>query len=228
MKQISYLVPLFFLVACCATRPEQADVNIAACVEDDKTLIAEYFTEPFDPVDFVRHLAGSGMDVFRVFPEPGIDFDHLIALSGKEARGKYYFAYQSQLYQKPINGDDEMLMKFQHMDLISRSLNPSYTLDFDISIKNNQSGELEHKKIKLDIRPSMTISDYRREGTLKFTLKKEADGSFLYGLYYVASAVVTQDSAEANLYNAFNTWLEQPKTTDFPGLLGELLKKKNY
>jgi hypothetical protein len=225
-----------FLVTCCATKAGQTENNVDIVTADedhiDESIIIEkiiadnYFAEksdgkPFDPVDFAQYLSG-GMEVVKVFHDPNIE--QWIELPGKEISGRQYFGYQSPLYSKPISSTDEMFAMFNHQALIARKLNPGYTLNMDIDICNGESKELERKTLTLNVRRGITISDYRREGELRYTLK-ESDGSLRYGQFLVVSAIVKQNKEEAEIYHALQAWMEQPETTDFSGLFGKMLMK---
>lgn len=240
VKSLFLVCPCIMLifVTCCATnRPAQAENGTDTAVADNNNIdetvtienvtVEKYFAElpadkPFDPEDFARYL--TGMEVVKVFYDQ--NFEQLIRLPGKEKAGRRYFDYQSPLYSRPISSADEMFSMLNHQALIARQLNTSYVLNLDMDIRKGESRQPERKTITLNIRPGIAISGYRRESELRYTLKA-SDGSLKYGQYIVASAIVTQDKEDADLYRAFQTWLEQPETTEFSGLFGKMLMKKD-
>jgi hypothetical protein len=238
IKSLFFACPfiLLFMVTCCATRPEKAEngVDIAGDVNNhnDETLTVKsitangYFADktdetPFDPADFALYLTG-GMEIVKVFHDP--DINQWIKMPGREISGRYYFEYQSPLYSRPINSSDEMFAMLQHQAYIARKLNQGYAVNLDMDIRNGESGKIEHKTITLNVRPGITISGYRREGELRYTLK-ESDGSLKYGQYLVISVIITQDKEDADLYRAFQAWMEQTEAAGFSGLFGEMIKK---
>ena len=166
MKQIKHL----FLLC-----PLAVLLCLTCCVtnsnqpgENEKTEIAEDISEKsFDLFDFVSELANS-MEVVDVFSAPNIEY--LVMLLGKEVLGRHYFEYRSPFYLKPISSADEMFAMFSHQATIAKQTNP-----------NAQWG--------------ITIHDYRREGLLRYTIK-ETDGSFRYGMYIIASAVINEIKEE--------------------------------
>jgi hypothetical protein len=238
IKNLLFACPCIFLFfACCATtKPKQAEnsVDIAtdAANDNEETIVVNnitvnsYFTEetegkPFDTVDFLRYLNG-GMEVVKVYHDSNID--KWIRMPGKEISGRYYFEYQSPLYSKPISSADELLAQFKHNAIIARKLNPAYTINLDMDIRNGESGELEHRTLTFNVRPGIAISDYRREGELRYTLRA-SDGSLKYGQYLVVSAILIKDTKEADLYHALQAWLKQSETADFSGLFGEIIER---
>jgi hypothetical protein len=141
----------------------------------------------------------------------------------KTDSGRQYFDYKSPLYPKPINSSDEMFAMFNHQAAIARQLNPGYTISLDMEVRNHGESEplLERKKVTFNVHRGVTIQDYRREGSLKYTVRN-VDGSFRYGEYIVVSAIVTPDEAKADAYNTLNAWIEQAEISAVPALLGKL------
>jgi len=237
-KKLFFICPLMllFLVTCCATKPETAESGEKTIVtENNKTdetvtiknvTVEKYFAQtpddkPFEPEDFARYLTDK--EVVKVFHDK--NFEQLIRLSGKEKAGRQYFSYQSPLYPKPISSADELFAKLQHQAIIARQLNPCIVLNLDMDIRKGESGQVERKTLALNIKPGVTISDYRRESELRYTVKT-TDGSYRYGQYLIVSAIVTQNKEEAALYSAFQVWLEQPEA-DFSGLFEKMISKEN-
>jgi hypothetical protein len=218
---------LLLCAASCTTLTNQAEIG------DDTGLTVEKVTAPgtaeisaegpLDISDFVRNLTG-GMEVVKVFPDPGIE--RWIELPGKTNSGRQYFDYRSPLYPKPISSADEMFAMLNHQAMIARQVNPGYTISLDVEVRNQGEREplCEQKKVIFDVRRGVTIQDYRKEGTLKYTVR-DVGGSLRYGQYIVVSAIVTVDEAEAASYNTLKAWMEQAETTDISGLLGELFNQ---
>jgi len=179
------------------------------------------YNTPFDPFEFVQEL-NEGMEVYKVFPDPNII--EWIALPGKLIENRLYFNYISPLYSRPIKTDDETLAMFNHQVKIAKLVNPGYVINMDIDIRGEDSKEIEKKTLKLNVRHGTIIHDYRKEGTIKYILKDEA-GKFRYGAYFVVSAIVTKNEAEAEVFNALQEWMDSANRSEIADLLEKLLKK---
>ena len=242
MKQrlfFTYPLVLLLFVTCCATRPghneDHADETVAGetvivnnAAGNNIGIIGEKPFDPVDPVEFVRKLTGSGMEVVSVFPQnPNIE--GWIRTPGTEESGRRYFDYTSPLYPKPISSPNEMFAMFNIQAEIARQFNPgAYILSLDINIRNAESEEIERHTLSFNVKPGVIIQDYRREGILKFILRDTADGSLHYGMYMVVSAIVTQNEAEAGAYSALREWMERTEKSDISDLFVKLLKGVVY
>jgi len=206
---------LVVVLTFCSTEPEKT------CKEQGAVTENLTVGKPSNPNDLVRDFAGE-MELVRVFYDPGIE--DLLTLPGTVQAGRHYFDYQSQLYPRPISSADETFAKFQHQAMIARRLNPDFTISLNLAIRDVEAADLEEKTLTFNVRPGITISDYRQEGTIRYTLK-DASGSFWYGQYIIVSVVVTQNEKEAEIYDLLKTWMEQSDTVEISDLLIKLLEK---
>jgi len=245
MKQIRFfIIPcqliLLICAACCASKPEfignnaaedlisenPTEINYEVIYPGESSVPENVITEkainfPFDPLEFVQGLHND-MEVVRVFPDPNIE--SWIVLPGKTVSGRQYFDYLSPLYSRPISSSDEMVAMLNHQTRINLQQNSGYIVNLDIDIRNTESKELEKKTLTLNIKNGTRFHDYRREGIIKYTLRN-ANGEFRYGAYVVTSAIIIQNNAEAEAYNALHEWMELEDRSEIYDLLEILFKK---
>jgi hypothetical protein len=170
--------------------------------------------------DFFFHMAqnlAGGLEVVAVYPQPNAE--RCYELLGQRETGQRYFEFQTALRPKPISGADQWVDTIAHQGLIARQqLAPDYTLQVAMEIHRNGEA-LDQQTLVLHIRRGVTIQDYRREGGLKYTVKKP-DG-YYYGEFIFASAQVIPD--ENPSLDALEAYLDKPDKAAIPGLLAGLL-----
>jgi len=241
IKKFLFRLIIVLLVTSCTTNPNQCEQidqiglnegNLLTINNTDNIIqnnnisyenivLMKNINNPFDPVEFVQGLY-SGMEIVNIYIDK--NFENWIELLGNESAGRHYFDYITPLYSRPINSSDETVFTVNNQARIARQLNPGYNINLDIDISNFESKELEKRTLAFNIQYGTRIQDYRKEGEIKYILK-DNNGLFRYGAYVVTSAIITQNRAEANTYNAIKEWLENTERSEVFELLEKLFKK---